>query len=139
MRAELGPFLWVQCAFQQCAEDRRFDLRPLMFRRLYQHFQLVRFEVERGAILKQIAVKTLDRHAERGRELALVHRLPKGRQLRREVFGMLSLRLEQAGKTLLGDQLAVFGEHGEQQPHEEAADTLRIVITGFEPLRHLGQ
>jgi len=44
------------------------------------------------------------------------------------MFGMLPLRLQQTGKALLGDQLAVLGKHGEKQPHEEAADTLRVVV-----------
>src|SRR3546814_1865857 len=48
MRAQLGTLLGVQRAFQEGAENRRFDLGPDMLTGLDQHFQLFGIERDRS-------------------------------------------------------------------------------------------
>src|SRR3546814_2161902 len=77
MRAQLCTLRGVQRAFQEGAENRRFDLGPDMLTGLDQHFQLFGIERDRGAFLEQVAVELLQRHTECGGKLALVHRRPQ--------------------------------------------------------------
>ena len=64
MRAQLGAFLGVERAFEQRAEDCRFDLSPVLARRLDQHQQFFAFERQGLARLEQVSVEMLDRNAE---------------------------------------------------------------------------
>src|SRR3546814_7231490 len=63
------------------AEDGGLDLRPAMLGRLNQHLQLLRVERDRSTIFKQIPVELPERHPERGREVARIHRRPQGGEL----------------------------------------------------------
>src|SRR3546814_966680 len=64
-------------AFQEGAENPRFDLGPDMLTGLDQHFKLFGIGRDRGAFLEQVAVELLQRHTECGGKLALVHRRPQ--------------------------------------------------------------
>src|SRR3546814_3091355 len=75
---QLGPLLGVERALQKRAEDGGLDLRPAMLGRLNQHLQLLRVERDRSTIFKQIPVELPERHPERGREVARIHRRPQG-------------------------------------------------------------
>ena len=131
--AELGALLGVERALQQRAEDGGLDLRPAMLGRLDQHLQLLGIERDGGAILEQIAVELAQRHAERGREVARVHRRPQGGELVLQMLRRCPLVLEQVGEALLRDQPAVLGEHREEQAHEEAAGALGGVAALLQP------
>lgn len=139
MRAELGPLLRIERAFEQGAEDRWLHLGPDMFAGLDQHFQLLRIERDRGAFLEQVAVELLQRHAQRGRKFALVHRRPQRGKLVFEMLRVRALVLQQGGEAAFGDQPAVFREHREQHAHQEAAGALRIVSALFDPARDRGE
>src|SRR3546814_4144716 len=73
--------LGVERALQKRAEDGGLDLRPAMLGRLNQHLQLLRVERDRSTIFKQIPVELPERHPERGREVARIHRRPQGGEL----------------------------------------------------------
>lgn len=79
-----------------------------------------------------VAVELPERNAERGGEVALVHRRPQRGQLVFEMLRVGALVLEELGEATLGDQLAVLGEHREQHAHEEAAGGLGIIAALFE-------
>ena len=129
--AELVALAGVEGALEQGAEDGRLHIPPVGPGGLEEQLELVAVEGDGAAVGKQAAVEAQHLVFEDGREAAGVHALPQALEHGGEVGGLAVQALEQLGEAALGEQADVFGEHGEQRPHEKAGDVLGAVPAGF--------
>jgi hypothetical protein len=73
MSTEPSTLALVECAFQQRAEDRRLDRRPIRLCGIDQQIELVCIEWDRLSVFEEAAVEPQDVFAQLGRKAALVH------------------------------------------------------------------
>gem|GEM_PF-2992592 len=125
-----------QRAFEQGAEDRRFDLRPVGVRGLQQQADLLAVQGDHFRLLEELAVEARQRRAQDDREAAAVHLAPQRGEQRDELLRTVLQRFEQGGERTLavlpGQQADVFGEHREQAAGEETGDEFGVMAGAFE-------
>ncbi len=132
-----------QGAFEQGAEDGRFDLRPVGLAGVEQEADLVAVEGDHVGLLEEFAVEARQRFAQDDGEATAIHLAPQCAEQRDELHGVVPQAFEQRGEDALavvpGQQANVFGKHGEQAAREEAGDALGVVAGAFERFGNLGQ
>ena len=134
MRAQPVALHRVERTFQQGAEDGRFHVAPIGARGFNQQLELIVVEGERRRVLKQATVEAQDLLTQHGREAARLHAPPKLFDHRNKLLGVAVQAFEELEKTVFGQQLHVFREHGEERPHQERGDHLSAVLARFEGL-----
>ncbi len=148
VRAQGVALAGVERAFEQGAEDRRFDLAPVGARGGEQAVDLGAGERQHVAVgrraLEQLAVEAQQVLGERGAEAAAVHVGPQDAQHLLQRGRVVAVGLQQVHEGAvaaggLGQQLDVLGKHAEQAAREERGDRLRRVAGGFEAARHRGE
>jgi len=127
VRAEGVAFVGVERAFDQGAENGGLDVLPVLFGGGEQGFDLRARERQGIGGFEQLAVEVRDLGLQGDSEFAAVHRAPQVFKVGLQRGGA-GLRLgEQLGEGALGQQLHVFGKHGEQAAGKETSDKVRIV------------
>ena len=138
--SELVAFPGVECAFEQGAEDRGFDVLPLHRRGLDQDAELRAVERKDRRILEDAAVEAEELLVEDDREFgAGLHLGEEGFQLRHEALGRGTQAFQQPAKTILRQQPDILGEHAEQAAGEEFGDEARSVSGLFQRRGEDGQ
>ena len=52
VRPELGALVWIEASLEQCAEDRRIDLRPVEVGGLQQRLEVALLDRQRGVVVE---------------------------------------------------------------------------------------
>jgi hypothetical protein len=134
--AERVPLAGRQRAFEQGAEDRRFDLRPVGVRGLQQQADLLAIQGDDFGLLEELAVEARQRGTQDDGEAADVHLAPQRGEQRHELLRIVLQGFEQGGEGALailpGQQADIFGEHREQAAGEEAGDQFGVMAGAFE-------
>ena len=137
--AEIVAVAGIEGAFQQRAEDGRFDILPVGLAGLDEQAEL-RFGQRKGlGFLEQAAVEAQQLLPQDGGEAAVAHRLPEGFRQRSELVGGPLQALQQAGEALFRDQADVLGEHGEEAALEKVADLLGRMARLLQGLGQAGE
>ncbi len=124
MRADLRAFIWIENAFEEGTENRRFDVAPIERIDERQRFDFVDRDVDDIGVGEQAAVEVEDIV---GPECAAVgHRVEQLlEQLRELLAGVHRARfgsgLQHLGEDLVVQQANVLGEHREHELHEEVS------------------
>ena len=139
VRAELVPLARIQRAFEQGAEDGRFDVLPFGACRFDQQGDLFAAQRQRVRTLEQLAVESEHIVGDGGRESALVHVLPEDGEHAHGGWRILRMLDQQLAEALRRQQLHILGEHREQAAHEELRDEFGIMPGRFETAREGGE
>jgi hypothetical protein len=107
----------LSSAFEERAEDRRFDLFPVGLRRLDQQPELQVVERECFGLFEQTAVEALEVLHEDLREAAGVHGLPQPFERGFSVFRVPAQLVEEFRKAATRDQIDVFSKHRKEAAH----------------------
>lgn len=101
---------------------------------------LIRAQREGGAIGEQAAIEVRDGGADGGGEIrAGGHVFPEAVEQDGEARRGLLADFQEIEEGLLGQQLDILGEHGEQAALEESGGDLRIVAVLFQGFREIGE
>ena len=139
MRAEARALLRIERLFEKRAEDRRVHLAPVLPGGFAQFADLFLLQRIGGRITEELAVELLHAVLHGGGIVATVHRLPQHFKLGREDVGLVPRAVQEAGEGVLGQQLHILGEHGEDAAHEEGGHMLRRQLALLHALRHGGK
>jgi hypothetical protein len=138
VRPERVPLARRQRAFEERAENRRFDLRPVGVCGFDQQADLVAVERDHLGLLEQFAVEARQRRAQDDRETTAVHVAPERGEQRHELLRALLQVFQQrqkgASALVLRQQADIFGEHREQAARQKAGDEFGGVAGAFERL-----
>ena len=122
MRAQLGALAGGQRLFEQCPENRRFNLGPVGLGGFQQFAAIGIGQAEGLRRSKQPAVEIADLAADR-RGIAFApaaaHRLPQCPQFGFERRLVGHRLFKESGETAAGQQADIFGEHAENDAHQE--------------------
>ena len=133
MRAELRPLVRVETPFEQRAENRRIDLRPVEIRRRQHRVDVGRVERQRLPVVEQPAVEP--RHRLEPDPSARRHHPEEGAGQFREMPGGAPRLLQHARERVVRQQPDVVGERAEDEPVDEVRHGARVVAALPQALR----
>ncbi|MEA2604428.1 MAG: hypothetical protein QOF89_5420 [Acidobacteriota bacterium] len=129
----------VQSPLQEGAEDGGLDIRPIAMRRLLEPLELGTGE-RQGLLIGEEPAVEAEELAEKAEGRAVVHRLPEGRDAGGEGWRVGDpVLIQSVSEEVIGEKTHVLCKEGEDAPHEESGDPLRVLAGFFELPRQLGQ
>ena len=139
MRAQLVALPLVEGAFQQGAEDRRFDLFPVCFSGFDQKAELQIIQRQGLGLFEKATVEAFEvLHQHLGKP-AGVHGVPQALERRFGVFRMAAQLAQEFSEAATRDQVHIFGEHREQAAHEKTGNGFAVMALAFEAVAQFGE
>lgn len=136
--AECVSLTFIESAFKQGTEDRRFHILPFGLSSKQKDVKLLVVERQRLDRFKETAIEVEYMLAKDRGEAAGVHGLPKRFDHGLEVGQVLAEAVEQISEAVLGEEVNVFGEECEDAAHQERRDGRSGVVL-FERAGEVGE
>jgi hypothetical protein len=128
----------IESTFEERSKDGRLNVFPIGFGGRDQEFELRGRNRESFDAFEQATVELKNMLTEDGRKAAAIHGVPQRLNHGAKTGQVSAQALEQAGPTVSGKQMHVFGESGKDASHEEGGDRSRGVLF-FEFFREVGK